>query len=339
MIYTFGTYRLDTQTCELCCGDALCKLEPRVFAVLMYLVENRDHVVSRDELVDNLWPGQVISEAVLNNCIMTARRVLGDSGEDQQTIRTHYGQGYRFIAEVKEQPPESVLREVAMSANTPLFTVPPSRDMTAPSPLFTPLSDGLSPSQNVLEGDYGFVTVLCVGLEHMAAPPEGLGGEATQHLRRRFFALAQEAAEQHGGTFRYFGADGLLMVFGVPDAQDDHAHRAVLAGLSVQERLHESCLTLNLPLAVDVTARMGLHAGPVKLPCMTDYLESSCLTKASITTLAIRLHYLARAGKLLTSKTTIPFVQDFVETVEHGAVRIPGYAEPMMTYQICGLVA
>ena len=91
MIYTFGTYRLDTQTCELCCGDALCKLEPRVFAVLMYLVENRDHVVSRDELVDNLWPGQVISEAVLNNCIMTARKVLRDSGEDQQTIRTHYG--------------------------------------------------------------------------------------------------------------------------------------------------------------------------------------------------------------------------------------------------------
>jgi class 3 adenylate cyclase len=72
---------------------------------------------------------------------------------------------------------------------------------------------------------------------------------------------------------------------------------------------------------------------------MSDYLASLSLTKADITTLAIRLHYLARAGKLLTSKTTIPFVQDFVEIVEHGAVRMPGHAEPIMTYRICGLTA
>jgi class 3 adenylate cyclase len=112
-----------------------------------------------------------------------------------------------------------------------------------------------------------------------------------------------------------------------------------LAGLKLQERLHESCLALDTPAAAAVTARIGLHAGPIELRCMTDYLESSSLTRADITTLAIRLHYLAKTGKLLTSKTTIPFVQEIVEMVEHGAVRMPGHAEPMMTYRICGLAA
>jgi DNA-binding winged helix-turn-helix (wHTH) protein/class 3 adenylate cyclase len=339
MIYVFGNYQLDTQTYELHCGNTLCKLEPRVFAVLMYLVENRDHIVTRDELVDNLWPGQAISEAVLNNCIMTARKALGDSGEGQQTIRTHYAQGYRFVAEVTEQLPDRGLNEAAMSANTPLFTDSPSPGATAPSSPSMPMSGGSSTLQNVLAGDYGFVTVLCGALEHTAALPEGVGGEATQHLRRTFFALAQEEAEQHGGTFRYFGADGILMVFGLPVAQEDHAQRAVLAGLKLQERLHESCLALDTPAAAAVTARIGLHAGPIELRCMTDYLESSSLTRADITTLAIRLHYLAKTGKLLTSKTTIPFVQEIVEMVEHGAVRMPGHAEPMMTYRICGLAA
>jgi DNA-binding winged helix-turn-helix (wHTH) protein/class 3 adenylate cyclase len=339
MIYTFGSYQLDTQTYELHCGDTLCKLEPRVFAVLMYLVENRDHIVTRDELVDNLWPGQAISEAVLNNCIMTARKALGDSGEGQQTIRTHYAQGYRFVAEVTEQLPDRVSSEAALSANTPLFTVSSSPGATAPSSPSMPLSGGSSTLQNVLAGDYGFVTVLCGALEHMAASPEGVGGEATQHLRRTFFALAQEEAEQHGGTFRYFGADGVLMVFGLPVVQEDHAQRAVLAGLKLQERLHESWFALDTQPAVEVTARIGLHAGPIELCCMTDYLESSSLTRADITTLAIRLHYLAKTGNLLTRKTTIPFLQEVVEMVEYGLVRMPGHAEPMMTYRICGLAA
>jgi DNA-binding winged helix-turn-helix (wHTH) protein/class 3 adenylate cyclase len=337
MIYTFENYQLDTQTYELHCGNTLCKLEPRVFAVLMYLVENRDHIVTRDELVDNLWPGQAISEAVLNNCIMTARKALGDSGEGQQTIRTHYAQGYRFVAEVIEQLPDRVLSEAAMSANTPLFTVLPSSGATTPSSPSMPLSDGSSPSQNVLAGDYGFVTVLCGSLEHPEALPQSAGGDAIQHLRQAFFELAQEEAEQHGGTFRYFGADGVLMVFGLPVAQEDHAQRAVLAGLNLQERLRESCLALDTLAAVELTARLGLHTGPRTLSCMTDHLESSSLTRADITTLAIRLHHLAKAGKLLTSKTTIPFVQEIVEMVEYGAVRMPGHAEPMMTYRICGL--
>ena len=337
MIYAFGNYHLNTQTAELHCGDTLCRLEPRVFSVLMYLVENRDHIVTREELIESLWPGQMISEAVVNNCIMTARKAIGDSGEGQQIIRTHYGQGYRFVAEVTEPLPDPVLREVAMSANTPLFMVPPASDMTAPSGSSTPLCSDSSHSQDVLAGDYGFVTVLCGALECMTLPPGDVGGEEIQRLRRLFFTLAQEEAEQHGGTFRYFGADGVFMVFGWPVAQEDHAQQAVLAGLQLQERLHESCLDLDTQSAVEVAVRLGLHTGPVDLRCLTHHLESSSLTRANITTLAIRLHGLAKAGQVLVSKTTFPFIQETVEIVEYGAVRMPGHAEPMMAYRICGL--
>lgn len=337
MIYAFGNYQLDTQTCELRCGETFCKLEPRVFATLIYLIENRDHIVSRDELMENLWPGQMISEAVLNNSIMTARKAIGDSGEGQQTIRTHYGQGYRFVAEVTAQLPASALSEVALSANTPLFITPQSHHSATSSLPSVPLSESPWSAQNVLEGDYGFVTVLCGALEHLPPPSASLSVDIIPYLRQTFFAFAQEEAQQQGGTFRYFGTHGFLMVFGLPATPENHAQQAVLAGLQLQERLYQGCLALDTTLPVDVSVRMGLHTGPVKLRCMNDYLAASSLTKADITSFAIRLHYLARDGKLLTSKTAIPFIQDHVAMVEYGVVRMPGHAEPMMTYRICGL--
>jgi DNA-binding winged helix-turn-helix (wHTH) protein/class 3 adenylate cyclase/predicted ATPase len=102
MLYRFQDYQLAPQRYELRQAGQPLKIEPKVFDVLLYLLQHRDRVVSKDELLDHVWPQQFISEATLNSCIMATRRAVGDSGRTQQVIQTVYGRGYRFIAAVEE---------------------------------------------------------------------------------------------------------------------------------------------------------------------------------------------------------------------------------------------
>ena len=100
MIYVFGDYTLDTERYELRHAGELCKLEPQVFNVLAYLLEHRTRVVTKEELLERLWPNQFVSEVTVNHGVMAARRAIGDSGQAQRCIKTLHGRGYRFIADV-----------------------------------------------------------------------------------------------------------------------------------------------------------------------------------------------------------------------------------------------
>jgi class 3 adenylate cyclase/DNA-binding winged helix-turn-helix (wHTH) protein/tetratricopeptide (TPR) repeat protein len=114
MRYVFGDYLLDTQRYELSCRNQPIKLRPKVFHVLSYLIAHRDRVVSKDELLEQVWPGQFIGDGSLNACLMAVRKAVGDSGQSQHHIQTLHGRGYRFIAAVEAyaepalSPPESV---------------------------------------------------------------------------------------------------------------------------------------------------------------------------------------------------------------------------------------
>jgi TolB-like protein len=101
MLYRFGPFELDTATAELRADGAVRPVEPQVLALLTLLVENRERLVSRDELLDKVWDGRVVSDAALASRIKSARQVLGDDGQSQRFIRTIHGQGFRFVAEVK----------------------------------------------------------------------------------------------------------------------------------------------------------------------------------------------------------------------------------------------
>ncbi len=73
-----------------------------MFDLLVYLVKNRDRVVTRDELLDNLWKGKVVTDAALGVCLKAARSAIGDSGNKQTVIKTFHGRGYQFIAEITD---------------------------------------------------------------------------------------------------------------------------------------------------------------------------------------------------------------------------------------------
>jgi TolB-like protein len=103
--YLFENYALDRDRRELRRGAELVLLEPQVFDLLVYLVENRDRVVSKDDILAAVWHGRVVSESALTTRINAARSAIGDSGEDQRLIRTLRGKGFRFTGEVREEGP------------------------------------------------------------------------------------------------------------------------------------------------------------------------------------------------------------------------------------------
>jgi DNA-binding winged helix-turn-helix (wHTH) protein/TolB-like protein len=100
MKYQIGEYTIDTARFRVSHGDAVVPAEPKVFDLLVYLVRHRDRVLSREELFREVWDGREVSDATLSNHVKSARKVLGDSGEMQQTIQTIRGRGYQFIAPV-----------------------------------------------------------------------------------------------------------------------------------------------------------------------------------------------------------------------------------------------
>jgi TolB-like protein/Tfp pilus assembly protein PilF len=101
MIYRFGAFELDTAKVELRSGGAVCAVEPQVFALLTVLVENRERLVSKDEIIEKVWDGRVVSDAAVASRIKSARQVLGDDGQTQQFIKTIHRQGFRFVADAK----------------------------------------------------------------------------------------------------------------------------------------------------------------------------------------------------------------------------------------------
>ena len=103
MQFLFGDYGLDTDRRELKRGSELVSLGPQVFDLLVYLIQNRERVVSKDDLIEGVWGGRVVSESTLTSHINFVRKAVGDSGDEQRLIRTVTRKGFRFVGEVKEQ--------------------------------------------------------------------------------------------------------------------------------------------------------------------------------------------------------------------------------------------
>jgi TolB-like protein len=114
--FLFADHTLDTDRRELRRGAEPIAVEPQVFDLLVYLVQNRDHVVSKDDLIASVWGGRIVSDSTLTSRINAARKAVGDSGEEQKLIRTVPRKGLRFVAAVRMQ---SAGVEPAPAANPP----------------------------------------------------------------------------------------------------------------------------------------------------------------------------------------------------------------------------
>lgn len=179
MIYRFDPFELDMAKFELRVDGEVRPVEPQVFSLLALLVGNRERMVSRDEIVEKVWDGRIVSESAIASRIKSARRALDDDGSSQRLIKTIHGQGFRFVAQA---------RVVGLGA---LASAGP------PQAEATPAEHGSRPSIAVLP----FRLIGTAGAH--AAMADGLPHELITELARLrwLFVTARES------SFRLRGAD------------------------------------------------------------------------------------------------------------------------------------
>jgi adenylate cyclase len=124
--YLFADFSLDTDRRELRRGDGLLRLEPKAFDLLVYLIANRERVVSKDDLLAAVWNGRIVSESALTTCINAVRKVIGDNGKAQRRIKTLQRKGFRFVADVREERNSRYagVGEISLDASNPALTLP-----------------------------------------------------------------------------------------------------------------------------------------------------------------------------------------------------------------------
>lgn len=120
MVYRFDNFEVDPSTRELRASGARRPIEPKVFDLLVLLIENSDRVVTKDELVERVWDGRFISDSAVSTAIKTVRQAIGDDGRTQRFIRTVHGRGFRFVGAADETVPAVTAAQVPHTrAGTP----------------------------------------------------------------------------------------------------------------------------------------------------------------------------------------------------------------------------
>ena len=162
MHFLFADHILDTDRRELRRGSEPIAVEPQVLDLLIYLMQNRDRVVSKDDLIASIWGGRIVSDATLTSRIYAARKAVGDSGKGQKLIRTIARKGLRFVGAVRTQ-----------SNGDKHSTNAPSDELWKPVPLPDKPSIAVLPFQNLsgdLEKEYfadGVVEEITTALSRM----------------------------------------------------------------------------------------------------------------------------------------------------------------------------
>jgi pimeloyl-ACP methyl ester carboxylesterase/DNA-binding winged helix-turn-helix (wHTH) protein len=143
MRFLFSDVAIDPDRRELSRGGATVHVEPQVFDLILHLIRNRDRVVSKDDLLANVWGGRIVSESTLSNRISVARQAIGDSGEQQELIKTIARRGLRFVGEVREERTGSPTPAVLAVAENPAGVL--SRPAVVPQEVtFCRTSDGVN---------------------------------------------------------------------------------------------------------------------------------------------------------------------------------------------------
>jgi len=188
MIYRFSPFELDLARVELRENGQPRPLEPQVFALLAFLVENRDRLVSKDEIFEKVWDQRVVTDSALASRVKSARKALGDDGKAQRFIRTIHGQGFRFVADVRVERDEAGL--LAAITAEPQYTATSTAPPLAAEPVSRP-SIAVLPFRLIGEaGPYGTIA-------------DGLPHELITELARLrwLFVIAR------GSSFRLRGDD------------------------------------------------------------------------------------------------------------------------------------
>lgn len=409
MVYGFDDFTFDTQTCELRRQGALITLAPKVYQVLAYLIAHRDRLVAKDELLEQIWPNTYVDDSSVKHCIMAARRALAERSGTPRYLKTMRGQGYRFIATVRESGLQHSSDDVeALAATAEVEQVPPDTERahavtpaesTPPAGLvswqrcarcqhvqpgiarfcsacgapferqcphcsaavahaagFCPacgqlLNDGVAavalpdappqtsrslvPPASAAGGEHKLITVLC-GVVPRVAAGSAMGLEALHRLMQTVFDLAGPEVRRYAGTLQPLTGDHFLAFFGAPVAQEDHARRAVLAALGLQQRLRQPAS--QRASGEEATVCLALHSGYVVVEASGEAPHGTATVVGDATILTEALARRAHPGTILSSAATLRLIQDEVSTTPLPPLALEGQPTPIPVHQVLALV-
>ena len=207
------------------------------------------------------------------------------------------------------------------------------------SPLsYTPryLAEKILTTKRALEGERKQVTVLfaklCGAMESMADrdPEEG------QRLLDPLLQRILEAVHRYEGTVNHILGDGIMALFGVPLAHEDHAARACYAALAVQKAIHQYLDDLRRRNGVELQLWAGLNSGDVVVRTIGDDLHVEYSAVGQTTFLAARMEQLARTGGNRLTAETLRLVEGFFQVKPLGPLPIQGLEGPMDVYELIG---
>lgn len=331
MQYSFGAYIFDPAQYELRHMGQSVALRPQACELLAYLLQHRDRVVPKEELLAQVWPGQYVGDGVLHACVLAVRTALHDTGRSPSLLHTVRGRGYRFVTPVEvhnllalDDPtqPRHVLNGEVL---TPVLPSPLSPDIPNLPPEVLRLHT---------DGEYKPVTALCYRLVDVPSLMAWMGLEGYYALLQTMVRLTQEVIRPYDGTLMPPMSESLIVLFGAPVAQEDHARRAVLATLELRQRIHDIPALRAYRIGDIPTLGMGLHSGLVVVGDLGQDPQQNVTAVGVPLHLAMRLQQQAAPGAILLSAATYALVRTEVRAVPYGTLTMDGVSAPEPIYAV-----
>src|SRR5262252_8995945 len=337
--WLFDRFRLDPDHACLWREAQAIALSPKAYAVLHYLVTHPDRLVTKDELLDAVWPETAVTDAVLRVAIGALRKVLGDTAQTPRFIATVPRRGYRFLALVEEHTgvapvPESVPAGSASPAvpqlTAPAAALPQDTPVVPPRQHVAPPPDILPPP----EAERRRLTVLFCDLVGSTTLAGHLDPEDYREIIRAYHQTCAEVIHRFDGYIAQYLGDGVLVYFGYPVAHEDDAQRAVWTGLGMLDAIVPLNIRLALPLADRVAVRLGIHTGMVVVGEVGAGTRQEPLALGDTPNIAARLQNLAAPNTLVVSGATYQLIEGYFTCEALGEQPLRGLAQPLRVYRV-----
>src|SRR5262244_1561193 len=321
--WRFADFRLDPDNACLWRGTQSIALTPKAFEVLHYLVTHPDRLVTKDTLLDAVWPETAVSDAVVRIAIGELRRVLGDTTQASRYIATVQRRGYRFVAPVVEHTEAVPGPTAAPSWETP--NTPHPHEGVPGAPALPPPA-----------AERRHLTVLFCDLVDSTALAGRLDPEDYREVVRAYHQICAEVLQRFDGYLAQYLGDGVLGYFGYPVAHEDDAQRAVRAGLSLLDAFASLSPHPALPSGDQVVVRLGVHTGLVVVGNVGAGTRHEPLALGEAPNIATRLVHLAEPNSLVISAATHQLIAGYFRCKTLGTHTLPGLAQPLEVYRVLG---
>ena len=199
-----------------------------------------------------------------------------------------------------------------------------------------PIAPEASPIPSPLtgQGERRHLTVMFCDLVGSTALSQQLDAETYREIVRAYQARGAEAIERYEGHVVQYLGDGLLVYFGYPQAHEDDAERAIRAGRDVLRGLEMLSTRTLAQHGVAITARVGIHTGPVVVGEMGGGEKKEVLALGDAPNIAARLEGFAEPGSLVVSDATLRLVTGVFVSEDRGVPELKGIQEPIRVHRI-----